>query len=142
MEAGDCLFIPTGWYHQVSSSGGGGVGEAAGEGAAAGSEPSLNFALNVWWNRPRRLDWSRLIPEPNTFEEGGSAGGAIGSVARGAAGRAGDCPELLRPIPLSTCTFLDVLEGQGADPETSKTTCAQPCARPKGWQQCDGEDQQ
>lgn len=44
LEAGDCLFLPIGWYHHVDSV----------------AEGGLNFGLNLWWNRLEELDVSEL----------------------------------------------------------------------------------
>ena len=44
MEAGDCLFIPSGWYHHVDSP------------SPPSGEPQLNLGLNVWWQRTDELD--------------------------------------------------------------------------------------
>ena len=44
LGAGDCLFIPAGWYHHVDSP------------RPASGEPQLNLGLNLWWQRPEELD--------------------------------------------------------------------------------------
>ena len=44
LGAGDCLFIPAGWYHYVDSP------------RPASGEPQLNLGLNLWWQRPEELD--------------------------------------------------------------------------------------
>ena len=41
----------------------------------------------------------------------------------------GSCPALLRPIPLSSCTFLEAMEGGGGGPPWV-TSCADPCYGP------------
>ncbi|CAE7673778.1 jmj4 [Symbiodinium microadriaticum] len=40
LDPGDILFLPTGWFHQVSSSGG------------------QHMAINYWWRPP---DWKQAV---------------------------------------------------------------------------------
>ena len=58
MEAGDCLFIPSKWYHQVESS------------------SERNLAVNMWWwrqNRAQRVS-PTCTPSGNGSETEGEGG--------------------------------------------------------------------
>jgi len=63
LQAGSCLFIPTGWYHHVSSAQG------------------RNVATNLWWHRP-----PCEAEEERPVGDGGGDGGTLGGAEGGAAG--------------------------------------------------------
>ena len=108
-STGDCVFIPSRWYHYVDSS------------RTHAETPELNMGLNVWWPRVDLLDEATVDDENQ--DAGTSAPAHLYLVAAENSivlmctncMYAGGCPKLSRPIPVGACEFTEFLQDQAVE---------------------------